>query len=298
MHYHDFHELVIVREGTGRHLYPGGSCPLGKGNFFVVRPGSPHGYADCRNFELVNVLFFPELLLFSWEKAEADPGISRLLDSVPSPDGSSAPGAPPCLNAGAFDTIRPLLLAMKRERLEKKSDFELAMNANFLQLLLNLSRAVLGSKPARPAGEPRLNRLIGFLKTNYPDPAAADLRDRGGEQSDAQDHGTAVQEIHRRFSGRLPLRAAAGTRRGAAEKPGVLHHGNRIPLRFLQPRLLLPGVPAEIRTFPARIPAQFQRAPSGRPPCLNRETGAPRQPSQQKLPYLHKNGRCPYLSRT
>lgn len=170
MHYHDFHELVIVREGTGRHLYPGGSCPLGKGNFFVVRPGSPHGYADCRNFELVNVLFFPELLLFSWEKAEADPGISRLLDSVPSPDGSSAPGAPPCLNAGAFDTIRPLLLAMKRERLEKKSDFELAMNANFLQLLLNLSRAVLGSKPARPAGEPRLNRLIGFLKTNYPDP--------------------------------------------------------------------------------------------------------------------------------
>lgn len=170
IHYHDFYELVIVWEGTGRHLYPGGSCPLGKGNFFVIRPGSPHGYMDCRNFELVNVLFFPEQLLFSWEKVGAAPGIRQLLDTVPTPGDNSTPELPPCLKAGAFDTIRPLLLAMKQERLEKKSDFELAMNAHFLQLLLNLSRAVLGSKPARPVEEPRLNRLIGFLKMNYRNP--------------------------------------------------------------------------------------------------------------------------------
>lgn len=162
MHCHDFHELVIVREGTGRHLYAGGSYPLRKGNFFVVRPGTPHGYAECRNFELVNVLFFPELLLFSWEKTEAVPGIRRLFDS--------APELPACLNPGTFDAILPLLQAMKRERQEKKADYELAMNANFLQLLLNLSRAALGTKPMQTAGEPRLNRLIGFLKTNYSDP--------------------------------------------------------------------------------------------------------------------------------
>lgn len=162
MHCHDFHELVIVREGTGRHLYAGGSYPLRTGNFFIVRPGIPHGYAECRNFELVNVLFFPEQLLFSWEKAVAAPGISRLF--------SFAPEHPPRLNPGTFDAILPLLQAMKRERQEKKADYELAMNANFLQLLLNLSRAATGAKPEQTAGEPRLNRLIGFLKTNYSDP--------------------------------------------------------------------------------------------------------------------------------
>ncbi|MBP3394670.1 MAG: helix-turn-helix domain-containing protein [Lentisphaeria bacterium] len=162
MHYHDFHELVIVREGTGRHLYMGGSYPLRKGNVFVIRPGTPHSYAECRNFELINVLFFPEQLLFSYENVLETPGIRRLFDPLS--------GTPPCLNAGTFDAILPLLQAMKRERQAKKADFELAMNANFLQLLLNLSRAVLGMKTAQTAGESRLNQLIVFLKANYSDP--------------------------------------------------------------------------------------------------------------------------------
>lgn len=173
MHYHDFYELVIVREGTARHLYPGGSSPLGKGNFFVIRPGRPHSYADCRNFELANVLFFPELLLFPWEKVEAEPGIRLLLDSVSSRDGCPAPEPPPCLNAGTFDAIEPFLQALTRERREKKPDYELAMNANFLYLLLNLSRSILGSESAPANMEPRLQQVIAFLKTGYSSPQLA-----------------------------------------------------------------------------------------------------------------------------
>ncbi len=170
MHVHDFHELVIVREGTGRHILRDGSYPLRKGKFFMIRPGVPHGYVECRNFELANVLFFPDQLLFSWEKA-CEAGVDRLFDFQPAADGKSGGREPPCLSAGEFDSIQPFLQAMTRERREKKADYELAMNANFIHLLQSLSRILLGAKQVPETGEPCLNRIIGFFGANYPDPA-------------------------------------------------------------------------------------------------------------------------------
>ena len=55
MHFHDFHELVVVMEGTGRHVLESGSYPLFKGSVFLVPPGIVHGYSDFRNCELVEL---------------------------------------------------------------------------------------------------------------------------------------------------------------------------------------------------------------------------------------------------
>ena len=170
MHFHDFHELVVVMEGTGRHVLESESYPLFKGSVFLVPPGIVHGYSDFRNCELVNVLFFPEQLLFSWEKLLTIPGIPGLLDE------------PFRLRPRELEEVRPLLLSMRNERREKKPDFELAMNADFLQLLFALSRFCNNSPNPRPRGVPRLNSILAFLNEHFADASiqVADIAEKNG----------------------------------------------------------------------------------------------------------------------
>lgn len=159
MHFHDFYELVVVTEGTGCHILESGSYPLFKGSVFLIPPGTVHGYDGFRNFELANVLFFPEQLLFSWEKIAGDPRIVRLFET------------PFRLKPGELEEVRPLLQSMRVERREKKTDFELAMNADLLQMLLLLSRFRNDAPHSRMSGIPRMNHILAFLNENLSDPS-------------------------------------------------------------------------------------------------------------------------------
>lgn len=46
MHDHDFSELVVVIRGTVKHIRQGGTDTLSAGDFFVIHPGTRHGYID------------------------------------------------------------------------------------------------------------------------------------------------------------------------------------------------------------------------------------------------------------
>ncbi|MBS1369911.1 MAG: helix-turn-helix domain-containing protein [Lentisphaeria bacterium] len=155
MHFHDFHELVIVREGTARHVFEGGSRPLFRGSFFVVPPGMPHAYEECRNLELTNVLFFPERLLFPLPE-----NAGTVFDCFD----------PPALGTGELSALLPLLEEMARERREKRGDFEFALNACFMQLLLKLTRSA--GSPCREESEarPEIGCAVSFLAANYANP--------------------------------------------------------------------------------------------------------------------------------
>ena len=61
MHAHEFSELVVVTSGSVTHFTGGarsGSARLGKGDFFVIHPGTMHGYKNpsC-DFVLFNLIY-------------------------------------------------------------------------------------------------------------------------------------------------------------------------------------------------------------------------------------------------
>lgn len=73
MHDHDFSELVLVARGKITHLHADGTDRLRKGDFFVIHPGSRHGYADLtHNLVVYNLIFDanrrPPIFLFSDRK--------------------------------------------------------------------------------------------------------------------------------------------------------------------------------------------------------------------------------------
>lgn len=58
MHGHEFSELVIVVHGGLKHVHEGGTVTLRAGDFFVIHPGSRHGYAEpTKDMRLYNVLY-------------------------------------------------------------------------------------------------------------------------------------------------------------------------------------------------------------------------------------------------
>lgn len=59
---HDFCEIAIVLSGTAFKQVAGHDYPVKAGNVFALRGGTPHGYRNTRNLEVINVVYDPKVL--------------------------------------------------------------------------------------------------------------------------------------------------------------------------------------------------------------------------------------------
>lgn len=78
-HSHDFLELAVVLDGTGRHWTHRGSSILRPGSVVLVRPGQWHGYSGCQNLEVFNLYLGPELTHRELSWMLDVPGLARLM---------------------------------------------------------------------------------------------------------------------------------------------------------------------------------------------------------------------------
>jgi AraC family L-rhamnose operon transcriptional activator RhaR/AraC family L-rhamnose operon regulatory protein RhaS len=83
LHAHDFTELVIIRDGWGRHVLGEQEYPIQAGDVFVVAGDNVHAYPETHNLGLVNVLFKPDLLSQHAEALHALPGYHALFELEP-----------------------------------------------------------------------------------------------------------------------------------------------------------------------------------------------------------------------
>lgn len=72
MHSHDFHEMVYVFSGRGKHVTEQGKYDIGSGDLFVVPPGHGHSYEDREHMALVNIMFDLKRLPFPSDQLTSD----------------------------------------------------------------------------------------------------------------------------------------------------------------------------------------------------------------------------------
>jgi len=82
-HDHDFLEIVLVASGSGTHVSTHGSEHIGRGDFFVLRPGAWHGYRACSDLRVFNCCCAPELLRRELSMTGNDAAVTRLLWTEP-----------------------------------------------------------------------------------------------------------------------------------------------------------------------------------------------------------------------
>ncbi len=78
-HNHDFTELVLVCAGKGMHVLGKKHQLIQRGDVFVISQQQSHRYVECSDdFQLINILFIPELLPLPQLDATLQPGYSEL----------------------------------------------------------------------------------------------------------------------------------------------------------------------------------------------------------------------------
>jgi AraC family L-rhamnose operon transcriptional activator RhaR len=86
IHTHSFMEVAVVAGGDGAQVSLAGRTPLSPGDVLLLRPGVWHGYVDCRDLDLYNCVFSPELLRRELAWTRADPQLGHLLWTGPYAD--------------------------------------------------------------------------------------------------------------------------------------------------------------------------------------------------------------------
>ncbi len=104
-HSHDFVEVAVVLGGSGVHHTARGEQAVSAGHTFVLRPGSWHAYAGCRQLEVYNCCFGTELLRGDLAWLLEDPLAGRLFGTGPLPT-ASVGIVPLWLPPATLDTCR------------------------------------------------------------------------------------------------------------------------------------------------------------------------------------------------
>lgn len=61
-HDHNYLELAFVLNGQARHYTVSGETSCRRGDVYIIPVGAWHGYAECRNLEIINCMLSPALL--------------------------------------------------------------------------------------------------------------------------------------------------------------------------------------------------------------------------------------------
>ncbi len=183
-HGHDFHELVVVCAGRGRHIQDGLERDLRPGDVFLVPRGSSHEYVDPENLDYINILFDADALFDS-------------ADWPSGPDSFSERGFPggsaQSFRLSVFGTreVVDVINRMDQELFRRKEGYAFMAKALFMQLWCLLTRKASERDDEVESTLERVRRMIRFLER---EPATdVSVRDMANEA------GTCVRNFHRIF---------------------------------------------------------------------------------------------------
>lgn len=83
MHRHEFYEVNIVLNGTGRHYIGEGSCEVSAGNVFIIPPHIAHGYYPYSSLDVYHILIHCSYFRRYARELHAFPGYTALFEIEP-----------------------------------------------------------------------------------------------------------------------------------------------------------------------------------------------------------------------
>lgn len=160
-------ELVVVTGGSGKHLLSKDSFDIGAGDVFVIPAGTLHGYADCKNLALINVIFDPRRLWLPEQHLRQIPGYSAFF--MFEPELRVRHGFQSRLRVGP-ETLTSLSISLGKlygELTERAPGFEVASLGIFSQILVELSRLYTHMPAVTSQALVRLSGVLEWLERHF-----------------------------------------------------------------------------------------------------------------------------------
>ena len=167
MHGHLFSELVVILNGSGKHVTEAESYPICRGDIFVLNGRTSHAFEDLSRLELCNVMYDPDRLIQPQPDLYADPGYRALFVLEPLYRKTYQFKGKLQLTGADLGVVTALLGALEREQDAHLPGYQSLLSAYFMQLVVLLSRYYSAS-PGRPTQAMlRLADALGYLEENY-----------------------------------------------------------------------------------------------------------------------------------
>ena len=166
-HYHDFYELVIVLDGSGKHITRGKSYDICRGDVFVIKPFVQHTYECTNNLVIENVLFIPEKLDISGSDIREIPGYFALFAAEPMLREQHDFKSRLNLNFEQLTQIIATIEKLHSELENRKQGFRYAAKAFFMELVLLLSRFYSETTQKDSVRLLKISSMIDFIETNF-----------------------------------------------------------------------------------------------------------------------------------
>ncbi|OON39985.1 transcriptional activator RhaS [Izhakiella australiensis] len=155
-HHHDFHEIVLVEQGSGVHVFNGQPQALSAGCVCFIRDSDRHLYEQTNNLCLTNVLYRgPEAFRF----------INSLRDWLPQPQASDY-NARWRISSPALRQARDLIDRMAELSGHYSLENQAWQETLFMQLLICLRKGGEALQDENSA-DTRLLRLLEWLNSHY-----------------------------------------------------------------------------------------------------------------------------------
>jgi AraC-like DNA-binding protein len=170
LHRHEFHELVVITNGRGRHLTDNDDYVLEAGDVFLLRGQMKHGYADVDRMGLINILFKPRELGLPLADLGDIPGYQLLFRIEPRLRQQARFRDRLHLTTDKLAEAIRLAVQLEQELRVRPPGYRFTARAHLMQLIAYLSRCYASTR--RTVDEPlhALGEVLSFIDRNYRDP--------------------------------------------------------------------------------------------------------------------------------
>jgi len=173
LHSHDFHELVLITGGGGRHITAHGSYPLKAGDVFLIRGSTRHGYAVAGRLGLINILFDPRQARLPLNELDLGtvPGYHALFEIEPRMRQAGRSGLRLRLNTAQREQAIAIIGEIEEELRARRPGACFMACGHLMRLIGFLSRCCDAQQ--EPSGTPELlgiSRVLSFMAEHFAEP--------------------------------------------------------------------------------------------------------------------------------
>ena len=169
LHTHDFMELVLVLDGSARHMTEEGEYLIHPGDVFVIPPGVAHGYKGCDGMELVNINYETNRLNLPNTGLKGFPGYRALFTLEPAFRSRHEFKGRLHLPPHKSREVSQLVKDLQEELYRRKDGFHFICLTLLMQVIGQLSRTYTEMETSTSRSFLRLAQVLQHIESHYAD---------------------------------------------------------------------------------------------------------------------------------
>lgn len=167
-HYHaDFCELVIVLNGTAIHIVDNDEYLIKKGDVFVIQHNTRHGFKNVHDFQIYNVMFRMNEMIFWSSDIRKSSGFQALFVVEPMLAKNHSFQSRLRLQLADFEEVQELIERIIEEYNSQREGRETIISSLFLFLIVMLSRFYSENYISEKSSVIDIAKPISFIESHF-----------------------------------------------------------------------------------------------------------------------------------